>query len=63
MGSLGIEVGTRLKAVHFAQRHHQRLRLASMVTRRFPLDDLAGAVGSRRTGQAIKAVVEPTAST
>ena len=60
IGSLG---GTHhsdyLTVIQLAQRYGQQLRFADLITHRFPLSELEGAVAAMRSGNAIKAVVVP----
>ena len=61
LGSLGADPRDYLNTVRIVQRHGERLELASLVTHRFALEEIAEAVSVLGTGNAVKPVVAPRA--
>jgi 5-exo-hydroxycamphor dehydrogenase len=61
IGSLGPSAFADYRTtVQLAQRHGERLRVADLITHRFGLRQLEGAIDVARRGEAIKAVVIPS---
>jgi 5-exo-hydroxycamphor dehydrogenase len=61
LGSLGVDPGDYLTTIGLAQRHHARLSFGDLVTHRFPLEQLIEAIEATESGEAVKAVVCPSA--
>ncbi|MFI5623340.1 zinc-binding dehydrogenase [Nocardioides sp. NPDC051685] len=60
IGNLGALPEAGLKAMQFVQAHRDRFPFRDVVTHRFDLDDVQGALSAMRVGTALKAVVAPS---